>query len=138
MRTGGANRLASHATIATRRASLLECIQSVSFSSNGVRLMSWAKSAIDKLRQGETVQIRPRGHSMRGKINSGELVTIEPCDPNALAVGNIVLVTVNGRDYLHLIKAISKDRFLIGNNRGGTNGWVGAGSIHGIATKVEL
>ena len=26
--------------------------------------MSWAKFAIEALRKGETVQIRPRGHSM--------------------------------------------------------------------------
>ena len=44
---------------------------------------------------------------------------------------------VRGTDYLHLIKAIQGDRFLIGNNRGGTNGWVGANCIYGIATKIE-
>ena len=30
--------------------------------------MSWAKFAIEKLKEGETVQIRPRGHSMKGKV----------------------------------------------------------------------
>jgi len=32
---------------------------------------------------------------------------------------------VKGSDYLHLIKAVNQGRFLIGNNRGGTNGWEG-------------
>ena len=41
--------------------------------------MSWAKFAIEKLKQGETVQIRPRGHSMKGKVNDGERVTVAPC-----------------------------------------------------------
>ncbi|HUQ30998.1 MAG TPA: S24 family peptidase [Pyrinomonadaceae bacterium] len=99
--------------------------------------MSWAKFAIEKLKNGETVQIRPRGHSMKGKVNDGDLVTVEPCDPEGLSVGDIVLVRVKGNDYLHLIKALNQGRFLIGNNRGGVNGWVGHNCIHGVATKVE-
>lgn len=99
--------------------------------------MSWAKFAIEKLKQGETVQIRPRGHSMKGKVNDGALVTVEPCDPGELSVGDIVLVRVKGSDYLHLIKAVNQGRFLIGNNRGGVNGWVGHNCIYGIATRVE-
>jgi SOS-response transcriptional repressor LexA len=74
---------------------------------------------------------------MRGKVNSGDLVTLEPCDPADLQAGDIVLVRVKGNVYLHLIKAINQGRFLIGNNRGGINGWVGPNSIYGKATKVE-
>lgn len=99
--------------------------------------MSWAKFAIEKLKKGETVQIRPRGHSMKGKVNDGNLVTVAPCKPEELSVGDIVLVRVKGNDYLHLIKAVGAGRFLIGNNRGGINGWVGHNCIYGIATKVE-
>lgn len=99
--------------------------------------MSWALHAKERLRRGETVQIRPRGHSMTGKVNDGDLVTLTPVDPNTLKVGDIVLVRVHGTDYLHLVKAISAGRFLIGNNRGGTNGWVGHNAIYGIAVAVE-
>ncbi len=99
--------------------------------------MSWAKHAKDALERGETVQVRPRGHSMKGKVNSGDLVTLEPCDVASLAVGDIVLVRVRGTDYLHLIKAIDGGRFQIGNNRGGINGWVREGAIFGLATRVE-
>lgn len=99
--------------------------------------MSWAKHAIETLRKGQSAQIRPRGHSMKGKVNDGDLVTLEPCNPEKLCVGDVVLVRVRGRDYLHLIKAIDGSRFLIGNNRGGTNGWVGHNCIHGIATNIE-
>ena len=74
---------------------------------------------------------------MPGKVDDGATVTLEPCDPAKLKVGDIVLVRVRGRDYLHLIKAVDKHRFLIGNNRGGINGWVGQNCIFGIATKVE-
>lgn len=99
--------------------------------------MSWASFAIEALRQGKTVQIRPRGHSMKGKVNDGDLVTVAPCPPETLEVDDIVLVRVKGRDYLHLIKAIDGERFQIGNNRGRINGWVGKNGISGKAIKVE-
>jgi len=99
--------------------------------------VSWARHAKEALRRGEVVQIRPRGHSMKGKVDSGALVTVEPCDAHDLRVGDIVLVRVHGIDYLHLIKAIDGGRFQIGNNRGRINGWVGAHSVYGIATRIE-
>jgi len=73
---------------------------------------------------------------MTGKVNDGDIVTLEPCDPDNLKVGDMVLVKVKGYVYLHLIKAKNDGRFLIGNNRGGINGWVGANGIYGKATKV--
>jgi hypothetical protein len=98
--------------------------------------MSWALRAKEALRRGETVQVRPRGNSMQGKVSDGALVTLAPCDAATLHVGDIVLVRVHGNDYLHLIKAIQGDRFLIGNNRGGINGWVGKNAIYGKATHI--
>lgn len=74
---------------------------------------------------------------MRGKVDDGDVVTVQPCDATTLKSGDIVLVHARGRDYLHLIKARDGDRFLIGNNRGGTNGWVGSKAIYGIAIRVE-
>jgi len=99
--------------------------------------MGWAQPAIEALQKGHTAKIRPRGHSMTGKVNDGDLVTVEPCKTEELKVGDIVLVRVKGRFYLHLIKAINQDRFLIGNNRGGIKGWVDHNSIYGLATKIE-
>jgi hypothetical protein len=62
-------------------------------------------------------------------------VELEPATELDLQVGDIVLVRLKGRDYLHLIKAINGGRCLIGNNRGGINGWVGIGSIYGRKLK---
>jgi len=98
--------------------------------------MSWAKHAKEALANGQIAIIKPRGHSMRGKIESGTVVEVSPCNPDDLNVGDIVLVHINGRDYLHLIKAIQGKRFQIGNNRGGINGWVGPKAIYGIVTKI--
>src|SRR5437870_13767498 len=99
--------------------------------------MGWASEYIAQLQRGQTVQCRPRGNSMRGKIESGQLCTVEPCDPASLEVGDIVLCKVNGRQYLHLVKAIQGNRLQIGNNRGRINGWVSRHSIYGKCTRIE-
>jgi hypothetical protein len=99
--------------------------------------VGWASSHIEKLRDGQTASFRPRGNSMSGKIESGQLCTVEPVNHAALRIGDIVLCKVNGREYLHLIKAIQGQRFQIGNNRGRINGWISASAIFGLCVKVE-
>ena len=99
--------------------------------------MGWASEYIARLQNGESVQFRPRGSSMQGKIESGQLCTVVPAVPASLQVGDIVLCKVNGRQYLHLIKAIQGKRFQIGNNRGRINGWVGASGIFGKCVRIE-
>jgi len=63
--------------------------------------------------------------------------TVEPVVPATLKVGDMVLCKVNGKQYLHLVKATQGKRFQIGNNRGRINGWVGENSIYGKCTRVE-
>jgi hypothetical protein len=46
--------------------------------------MGSAGRHIARLRAGETVSFRPRGNSMSGKIESGQLCTVEPVDPLTL------------------------------------------------------
>jgi len=99
--------------------------------------MSWADNYIAKLLKGETVQFRPRGNSMVPLINSGDLVTVVMATKGTVKVGDIVLCKVKGSQYLHLVKAIDGDRYQIGNNRGGINGWTPGGNIYGRVTKVE-
>jgi hypothetical protein len=74
---------------------------------------------------------------MRGKIESGQLVTVEPIKERPLAKADIVLCKVNGSQYLHLIKAIQGERYQIGNNIGRRNGWVSKNSIFGICVDVS-
>jgi SOS-response transcriptional repressor LexA len=102
-----------------------------------MRSVGWALTYIEKLRKGETVSFRPRGNSMAAKIESGQFCTVEPVESQALEVGDIVLCKVNGREYLHLIKAFQGHRFQIGNNRGRINGWVSASEIIGRCVRVE-
>jgi phage repressor protein C with HTH and peptisase S24 domain len=102
--------------------------------------MSWASPHIEKLEKGETVQFRPKGNSMAGKIENGQLVTVEPHSGD-YEVGDIVLCQVMGHHYVHLIKAIKVDKettfYQIGNNKGNTNGWVTKKKIFGKCTRVE-
>ena len=99
--------------------------------------MGWATPYIDRLKKGETVQFRPRGNSMSGKIESGQLCTVAPVNSEELQVGDIVLCKVNGNQYIHLVKAKQGNRFQIGNNRGHVNGWIGVNGIYGKCIRVE-
>lgn len=100
--------------------------------------MGWADGHVARLTRGETVQFRPRGNSMAGKISSGQLCTVTPlAASDALAVGDIVLCRVKGNQYLHLVKAIQGERFQIGNNRGGINGWITRRQIFGRLVAAE-
>lgn len=75
---------------------------------------------------------------MTGRIESGQLCTVEPvADHATLQVDNIVLCKVHGAEYLHLVKAIQGQRFQIGNNKGYVNGWIGPNSIFGRCVKVD-
>jgi len=99
--------------------------------------VGWATKYIEKLLNGEAVQFGPRGDSMSGKISSGQLVTVAPIGARVPAVGDIVLCKVNGAQYLHLVKAVSGDRFQIGNNKGRINGWTTRRNIFGLVTKIS-
>ena len=99
--------------------------------------MGWATRYIERLLAGETVSFRPRGHSMTGRISSGQLCTVVPVVHATLAVGDIVLCRVRGNEYLHLIHAIQDGRFQIANNHGFINGWIGAASIFGKCIRID-
>jgi hypothetical protein len=99
--------------------------------------VGWASAYIEKLLRGESVQFRPRGNSMSGKIESGQLVAVTPLAERTPQIGDIVLCKVNGAQYLHLVKAASGDRFQIGNNRGRINGWTSRRNIFGICTRIS-
>ena len=78
---------------------------------------------------------------MTGRINDGDLVTLAPCGAEDLAVGNIMLVRVQGKRFshvvLHGILAVEGERFLIGSHQGRVDGWVDRGGIYGIVTGTE-
>jgi translation initiation factor IF-1 len=90
----------------------------------------------DRLEAGEVVKTRLPGNSMSGRIESGDLVTIEPVSIDLCKVGDAVYCKVNGRYMLHLVKAKGQDgRLQIGNNHGHVNGWTK--TVYGKCVKVE-
>jgi hypothetical protein len=103
----------------------------------GLAHMAWANHYIEKLQAGERVSFRPRGNSMSGKVENGQLVTLESAGEKSIRVGDVVLCKVNGVQYLHLVKAISGERYQIGNNRGRINGWTSRKNIFGIVIQVS-
>ena len=95
---------------------------------------SWATPHIARLALGEEVSFRPRGNSMSPRINSGDLVTVKPVQSSEIRKGDIVLCSVSGRHFLHQVKSIRGDQCLIGNMRGGINGWTS--TIWGRVEKI--
>jgi len=97
---------------------------------------------IEKLKSGETVSFRPRGSSMTGLVNDGQLCTVKPADQ--YCSGDIVLCEVGNKQYLHLIKDVDYggispqcNTYLIGNNKGGINGRINVSSIYGKLIEVK-
>jgi hypothetical protein len=99
--------------------------------------MNWADAAIEELRAGRQAVVQPHGRSMEPKVSSGSRVLLEPAEPDKLGRGDIVLCRVGGKVYLHLVRAVQGRRFLIGNNRGGLNGWAGPAAIYGRAVEID-
>ena len=99
--------------------------------------MSWVRDAINALQAGTTAQVRPVGGSMRGRIESGQLVTISPITGDAVKVDDVVFIRWKGNYILHIVKELSDDGLLIGNNIGKINGWANRNDILGVVTAVE-
>lgn len=94
------------------------------------------QSFVQDLKDGKTVKFRPKGGSMTGRIESGNLVTIEPSEE--IEKDDIVFCKVNGNFYVHLVSAVQGKRYQISNNRGHVNGWITKNNIYGKVIKVEL
>jgi hypothetical protein len=98
--------------------------------------MGWVNDARKELAAGRQVQVRPYGGSMRGRIESGQLVTLAPVDPAEVGAGDVVLVEWKGNFLLHLVQEVRDGQLLIGNNLGKANGWVPAAAVVGRVIAV--
>jgi hypothetical protein len=99
--------------------------------------MGWVNEARKELSAGRQAQIRPVGGSMRGRIESGQLVTLAPVATSDVRVDDIVLVGWKGSFLLHLVKDVQGDQLLIGNNLGKINGWVPVSAVAGRVIAVD-
>src|SRR6476660_8704300 len=99
--------------------------------------MGWVNDARKELAAGRQVQVRPFGGSMRGRIESGKLVTLAPADAADIQVDDVVLVEWRGNFLLHLVKEVQDQQILIGNNLGKVNGWVAKSAVVGKVVAHE-
>lgn len=65
-----------------------------------------------------------------------------PLDPHVEPMmGHAVPCKVSRAQYVHLVEAIrghaDRRRYLIGNNHGGTNGWIRRAAIFAVVVRVE-
>jgi hypothetical protein len=98
--------------------------------------MGWVNESREQLAAGLQVQVRPIGGSMRGRIESGQLVTLAPVAATDVRIDDVVFVEWKGNFLLHLVKEVQADRLLIGNNLGKVNGWVSASAVCGKVIAV--
>lgn len=94
--------------------------------------MNWKEKL---LKEGKTFITSEKGNSMTPKIKSGQDHELTPCDVSQVDIGDIVFCKVRGRYYTHLVKGTDpKLGALIGNNKGGLNGWTH--QVYGKVTKI--
>lgn len=100
-------------------------------------MLSWAKQAIEELSRGKEVKIENEVSFIRGKLRQGSFVTLEAMNGHKPEPGTIVLVRLNGKDYLREIEDMGKKKVLVGETSGVSGGWVRKRDIYGIVKKIE-
>lgn len=95
-------------------------------------------AAIEFLRAGrDVVGYIEGGNSMTKIYKPGQPMTLRPIiDPSRLRRGDVVLVSVRGNTFTHLISAVSKNSVKISNCRGRVNGSTPFDKVHGIVTEI--
>jgi hypothetical protein len=68
---------------------------------------------------------------MRGRVEDGQEITLDPVDVATVSADDVVFVRWKGGFLLHLVKAANEREVLIGNNVGKINGWVKRGDVLG-------
>lgn len=96
------------------------------------------KITAEHLKNGETCKVTGIGNSMLPILKSKQPVICTPVtDDTVLKKGDIVLCKVRKYYYLHLIHGIRNDEtYLIGNNHGHMNGWIGRKCIFGKVAEI--
>jgi len=89
----------------------------------------------ERLQNGETFKTKEPGNSMEPLIKSRQEHILAPATLESVKVDDIVFCRVNKGYVTHLVKAKDPHKgALIGNNKGGINGWTKA--IYGKVIKI--
>lgn len=91
------------------------------------------------LKNHQFIVFKAHGHSMHPRIKNGETVSVlRVDDPNEICQGDVVLVKVRGRWWLHKVARTSGPEMLeISNNRGHSNGWTSRSKVVGKVVPWE-
>ena len=89
---------------------------------------------LERLQKGETFVTSEKGNSMSPIINSGLDHKLAPAKLEDVSVDDVVYCKVKGNFYTHLVKAKGDRGVLIGNNKGGINGWTK--SVYGKVIEI--
>ena len=90
---------------------------------------------LERLEDGIVFITSEKGNSMVPLIKSKQEHELSPVNIEDVVVDDIVYCKVKGNFYTHLVKAIDpKKGCLIGNNKGGINGWTK--QVYGKVTKI--
>jgi len=99
--------------------------------------MGWVKDALKTLQNEGQCDVRPFGGSMKGRIESGQLVTIKTIDGNDVKIDDAIFIKWKGNYLIHLVKEITETEILIGNNLGKINGWISKEDVIAKVIKVH-
>ena len=90
---------------------------------------------LERLLNDETFTTSEKGNSMTPLIKSGQEHVLAPANIEDIQIGDIVYCKVKSYFCTHLVKAISSEKgLLIGNNKGGINGWTK--NVYGKVIKI--
>lgn len=83
--------------------------------------MHWKQKLLE---EGKTFETSEKGNSMTPRIKSGQKHILAPVSWEDCEEGDIVFCKCKSSYYTHLVKGINNEKgLLIGNNKGGINGW---------------
>jgi hypothetical protein len=102
-----------------------------------IKQMGKVKDALKRLKENGECDIRPFGGSMKGRIESGQLVTLQVINGDNVKVDDAVFIKWKGNYLIHLVKKITETEVLIGNNLGKTNGWISKKDVIAKVIKVH-
>ena len=93
--------------------------------------------SIEELKAGRPVVHVGHGGSMTPRLMSGDRVLLAPIgEDEVLRKGDVVLCTVKGSTFPHLVTAVQPDRYQISNNHGRVNGWCHHSKVYGKAVRA--
>lgn len=99
--------------------------------------MSWADRAKEVLQRGEKTVIYSKFDSIQNRISAGDAVHLRPVRKTPPKEDDIVLASIQGKDYFGEVATVNKGKYLVGNKNNKKLFWIGQENIFGVVTNVD-